>query len=160
MTMRRKYRYSMGDFFNAAKSLGSEAAMEAIVEEIEELSPNWWCMPFIEADGYLDSRPAFPCGSHHTYRHWPGNGSFRVGAVIRSKRRILLRGIEASLVCNMGRMAAHTGREVTFEDMLECQHEFAPGVAELSMTSEAPLQPDADGRYPVPQPGIVTDREY
>jgi hypothetical protein len=70
------------------------------------------------------------------------------------------RGIEASLVCNMGRMAAHTGREVTFEEMLACEHEFAPGVAALTKDAAAPLVADADGRYPVPQPGVKTDREY
>ncbi len=70
------------------------------------------------------------------------------------------RGVEATMVCNMGRMAAHTGREVTYEEMLACEHEFAPGVADLTLDSPAPLLPDADGRYPVPQPGIVTDREY
>ncbi len=70
------------------------------------------------------------------------------------------RGIEASLVCNMGRMAAHTGREITFQEMLDCPHEFAPGVAELTADSPAPLQPDAAGRYPVPQPGVLADREY
>lgn len=70
------------------------------------------------------------------------------------------RGIEASLVCSMGRMAAHTGREITFQAMLDCRHEFAPGVAELTNASAAPLLADADGRYPVPQPGILTDREY
>ena len=70
------------------------------------------------------------------------------------------RGIEASLVCNMGRMAAHTGRVVTLQEMLECEHEFAPGVAELTRDSASPLPSDADGRYPVPQPGILTDREY
>ena len=70
------------------------------------------------------------------------------------------RGIEASLVCSMGRMAAHTGREITFKEMLECEHELAPGVAGLTKESAAPLLPDADGRYPVPQPGIVMDREY
>jgi predicted dehydrogenase len=70
------------------------------------------------------------------------------------------RGIEASLVSSMGRMAAHTGREITFQEMLECKHEFAPGVADLTTGSAAPLLPDTTGRYPVPQPGIVTDREY
>jgi len=70
------------------------------------------------------------------------------------------RGVEASLVCNMGRMAAHTGREITLEEMLGCEHEFAPGVADLTLSSDAPLQADAEGRYPVPQPGVVTDREY
>lgn len=69
-------------------------------------------------------------------------------------------GIEASVVCNMGRMAAHTGREVSYQEMINCQHEFAPTVAELTKDSPAPLMPDADGRYPVPQPGILTDREY
>ena len=71
------------------------------------------------------------------------------------------RGVEANVVGNMGRMAAHTGRAITFEEMLACKHEFAPGVAEFTTKdSEAPLRADADGRYPVPRPGFVTDREY
>jgi predicted dehydrogenase len=70
------------------------------------------------------------------------------------------RGVEASLVSSMGRMAAHTGREITFEEMLQCEHEMAPGVDKLTMDSPAPLIADANGRYPVPQPGIVTTREY
>jgi hypothetical protein len=28
------------------------------------------------------------------------------------------------------------------------------------MTSPAPLKANAEGKYPVPMPGIVTDREY
>ena len=70
------------------------------------------------------------------------------------------RGVEASLVCTLGRMAAHTGREITYAELLECDHEFAPSVAELTQTSNAPLQLDDHGRYPIPQPGIVTDREF
>lgn len=69
-------------------------------------------------------------------------------------------GIEASLVCNMGRMAAHTGREVKLEEMLECEHEFAPGVGEMTLESDAPITMDENGRYPVPKPGILKDREY
>jgi hypothetical protein len=30
------------------------------------------------------------------------------------------RGAEASLVTTMGRMAAHTGQEITFDDMMAC----------------------------------------
>ena len=70
------------------------------------------------------------------------------------------RGIEASLVSSMGRMAAHTGREITYDEMLECEHEMAPDVDKFTMDSTAPLIADANGRYPVPQPGIVTTREY
>jgi len=70
------------------------------------------------------------------------------------------RGAEASLVTSMGRMAAHTGRIVTYEQMLNCEHEFAPDVDKWTMDSPAPVQADKDGKYPVPQPGIKTDREY
>lgn len=70
------------------------------------------------------------------------------------------RGVKASLVTSMGRMACHTGQLVTYDDMLDCEHEFAPEVDKLTLTSDAPLKADADGKYPVPQPGIVTRREY
>ncbi len=69
-------------------------------------------------------------------------------------------GVQASLVTSMGRMAAHTGQEITYDAMLNCEHEMAPGLDKLTMDSPAPLVADAKGRYPVPQPGIVTNREY
>jgi predicted dehydrogenase len=72
----------------------------------------------------------------------------------------LRRGVEASLVTSMGRMAAHTGQVITFEQMLNCEHEFAPGLDTLTEKSPAPLQPGPDGRYPVPEPGIKKNREY
>ncbi|MCC6123787.1 MAG: Gfo/Idh/MocA family oxidoreductase [Pirellulales bacterium] len=70
------------------------------------------------------------------------------------------RGATASLVSSMGRMAAHTGQIVTFEQMLECPHEFAPDLAQLTMDSPAPLLAGPDGKYPIPEPGIKKDREY
>jgi predicted dehydrogenase len=70
------------------------------------------------------------------------------------------RGIEASLVGSMGRMAAHTGQLITYEQILNCPHEFAPDVDKLTLNSPAPLMVGPDGKYPIPQPGIVTDREY
>jgi hypothetical protein len=57
-------------------------------------------------------------------------------------------------------MAANTGREITFDEMLRCEHEMAPDIEKFTMDSPAPLLADANGRYPVPQPGIVTTREY
>ena len=70
------------------------------------------------------------------------------------------RGAIASLVTSMGRMAAHTGQVITYEEMLACKHEFAPGVGELTMASPAPLELGSDGKYPVPEPGVKKDREY
>ncbi|MFV2070227.1 MAG: Gfo/Idh/MocA family protein [Pirellulales bacterium] len=72
----------------------------------------------------------------------------------------LERGVQASLVSSLGRMAAHTGVEITLEQMLNSDHEYAPGVDKLTMDSPAPLQADSDGKYPIPRPGIVTKREY
>ncbi|MCG8583740.1 MAG: Gfo/Idh/MocA family oxidoreductase [Pirellulales bacterium] len=63
------------------------------------------------------------------------------------------RGVEASLVTSMGRMAAHTGQEITYQQMLDSPQEFAPGVDKLTNDGPAPVMPDADGRYPVPMPG-------
>jgi predicted dehydrogenase len=70
------------------------------------------------------------------------------------------RGVEASVVTNMGRMAAHTGQEITYDDMLNCEHEMAPGVADFQIGGRAPIRADKDGKYPVPEPGVLTDREY
>jgi predicted dehydrogenase len=63
------------------------------------------------------------------------------------------RGAEASLITAMGRMAAHTGQVITRDQMLNCEHEFAPDVDKLTMDSPAPLRVGPDGKYPQPQPG-------
>ena len=70
------------------------------------------------------------------------------------------RGAEASLVTSMGRMAAHTGQAITREQIFNCEHEFAPTVAKLTSDGPAPVMPDRDGKYPIPEPGIKKTREY
>jgi predicted dehydrogenase len=69
------------------------------------------------------------------------------------------RGAEASLVTSMGRMACHTGRVITYDEILNSDHEFAPDVDKLTADAAAPLIA-TDGKYPVPQPGLKTKREY
>ncbi|HRF59505.1 MAG TPA: twin-arginine translocation signal domain-containing protein [Fimbriimonadaceae bacterium] len=70
------------------------------------------------------------------------------------------RGVDASLVTSMGRMAAHTGQVITYQQMLNCEHEFAPFLESLPEDPRAPLTPGSDGRYPAPQPGMKPNREY
>ncbi len=70
------------------------------------------------------------------------------------------RGVEASLVSSLGRKAAHTGQEITLEAMLNSDQEYAPGADKFTMDSPPPLKADADGKYPVPMPGLKKDREY
>src|SRR5262249_39319745 len=58
------------------------------------------------------------------------------------------RGAEASLVTAMGRMAAHTGRIVTRDEILNHDHEFGPTVDQLaSLDSPPPVVADLDGKY-------------
>lgn len=70
------------------------------------------------------------------------------------------RGAMASIVTSMGRMAAHTGQQITLDQMMNHPHEFAPDVDQLTIDSPSPLQANEDGKYPLPMPGILKDREY
>ncbi len=70
------------------------------------------------------------------------------------------RGCMASIVTSMGRMAAHTGQEMTLEQMMNSEHEFAPDIEKLTMESMSPLMADAEGKYPIPMPGLEKNREY
>lgn len=70
------------------------------------------------------------------------------------------RGLKASLVTSMGRFAAHTGQVVTYDEMLNHDHEFSTISDQLTLESDSPLMPLEDGSYPVPQPGILKNREY
>ncbi len=70
------------------------------------------------------------------------------------------RGVAASVTTSMGRMAAHTGQSITYDQMLNSEFVMAPNVKDLTLESDSPLMPDAEGRYAVPEPGIKKDREY
>lgn len=70
------------------------------------------------------------------------------------------RGVYASLVTSMGRRAAHAAREITLDAMLKDEREYAPDVDKWTMDSPPPLASDADGRYPIPMPGLIGDREF
>jgi len=53
----------------------------------------------------------------------------------------------------MGRMACESGALLTLDEALRSDIELAPGLENLTMDSDAPVMPDADGRYPVAVPG-------
>jgi len=46
------------------------------------------------------------------------------------------------------------GQEITWDDMVNCDQEFAPNADKFTMDGPPPIAADADGRYPVPEPGI------
>jgi len=54
----------------------------------------------------------------------------------------------------MGRAAAHMGRTITWDEMMNSNFQFCPNIDELTFDSRPPLKADAEGCYPVPVPGV------
>ena len=65
------------------------------------------------------------------------------------------RGIDATFVPILGRMAAESGKYVTDEAAWNSTFEYAPNIGELKYDSPAPVMPDANGNYPLPSPGVT-----
>jgi hypothetical protein len=53
----------------------------------------------------------------------------------------------------LGRLATYSGKELKWEDALASKVQLMPSI--LTWESEAPVQPDANGGYPVAIPGIT-----
>jgi predicted dehydrogenase len=63
------------------------------------------------------------------------------------------RSAYAALAGIIGRMAAHSGQEIGWEQALKSELVLAPGLDKFTMNSAPPVVPDAKGRYPVAIPG-------
>ena len=50
-------------------------------------------------------------------------------------------------------MATYSGKIIKWDEAVEKGKELAPGLANYTMESEAPVQPNADGKYDFPIPG-------
>jgi predicted dehydrogenase len=55
----------------------------------------------------------------------------------------------------LGRMAAESGKEVTWKQALESELVLAPGLDDYTMESDPPVMPDAQGNYPIAKPGVT-----
>ncbi|MEN6458436.1 MAG: Gfo/Idh/MocA family oxidoreductase [Thermoguttaceae bacterium] len=62
---------------------------------------------------------------------------------------------KAAMTGILGRMAAESGKRVTWDEALASNRELAPGLDRLTMLSAPPVTPDADGRYPIAMPGTT-----
>ena len=60
-----------------------------------------------------------------------------------------------AMVGILGRMASESGQLITWEQAMASNLELAPGLDKLTMDSDPPVMPDAQGKYPVAMPGVT-----
>ncbi len=61
----------------------------------------------------------------------------------------------ATMAGILGRMAAESGQMVSWDDAMKSNLELAPGIENMTMESDPPVLPDAEGNYPIAKPGFT-----
>jgi predicted dehydrogenase len=67
------------------------------------------------------------------------------------------RAAGSNLAAIMGRAAVHSGQIITWDQASASDFRFCPQVDQLTRESPAPVQADAQGRYPAPIPGAWSE---
>ena len=89
---------------------------------------------------------------------WQAEWNVLLGAIRNDRpHNEARRAALANLGAIMGRAAVHTGKMVTWDEALASRFEFCPNVGQLTADSPAPVQANAEGRYPAPVPGAWTE---
>jgi predicted dehydrogenase len=63
----------------------------------------------------------------------------------------------AEVAALMGRMAAHTGQYVTWDQAMKSNFQFVQDIDNLTFDTPAPIHDDARGIYECPQPGVTNE---
>jgi len=57
----------------------------------------------------------------------------------------------------MGRAAVHSGKIITWDEAMASNFQFYADIDTMDYDTPPPVQPDAEGRYPVPVPGVWSE---
>ena len=57
----------------------------------------------------------------------------------------------------MGRIATHTGQEITWDQVMKSEFQFVADIDNMTFDTPAPIHEGPDGLYPAPQPGITKE---
>ncbi|NIL98809.1 MAG: Gfo/Idh/MocA family oxidoreductase [Planctomycetales bacterium] len=63
-------------------------------------------------------------------------------------------GAKSTFVSILGREACYSGKLLKWDELLQRGKDYCPGIDDYTIDSTPPTVPDAEGRYPVPVPGI------
>lgn len=149
--------YAHGTKGSAVISSSSHVPARSRIYSDQNIDLNWRGKP----DNLVWSFPTGPRGESLEGNPYDIEWEVLIDAIRNDKvHNEVERGVAASVTTSMGRMAAHTGQEITYDQMLNSDHVMAPNVESLSMDGDSPLMPDENGRYPIPEPGIKKEREY
>ncbi len=85
---------------------------------------------------------------------WQAEWDVLLGAIRQDRpHNEAKRAALSNLGAIMGRAAVHMGKEITWDQAMASDFQFYDNVDGLTVDSPAPVQADADGRYPAPVPG-------
>ena len=89
-----------------------------------------------------------------TVNPWQAEWDVLLSAIRNDKpHNEVRRAALSNLGAIMGRAAVHMGRVITWDEMMASKFQFCADVGKLTASSPAPVQADAQGRYPAPVPG-------
>jgi len=89
-----------------------------------------------------------------TVNPWQAEWDVLLDAVRNNKpHNEVRRAAYSNLGAMMGRAAVHMGRVITWDEIMASKFQFFPDADKLTASSPAPVQADAQGRYPAPVPG-------
>ena len=89
-----------------------------------------------------------------TVNPWQAEWDVLLDAIRHNKpHNELRRACYSNLGAIMGRAAVHMGRVITWDEIMASRFRFCPEADMLTAASPAPVQADAQGRYPAPVPG-------
>lgn len=89
---------------------------------------------------------------------WQAEWNALLGAIRENRpHNEAKRAALSNLADMMGRAAMHMGRIITWDEAMASNFQFCANIDQLTETSQPPIQPDADGFYPVPVPGQWTE---